>query len=272
MIEFEQLKFNNITRLDICLDFNNFENDMSAWQLISGFMSNKYVKNGKSTYKLIGEQKSNHIYEYLRFGSNSSACAAYLYCKTKEMNDVKFKGHIYESWVKNGIANDLDVWRLEFSIKEFNQILFDKTTGHYLQITLNELLLSEFKWELFWILYSKYFDFRINNNLANKSRMSRLDLFKIDKAKYIYYIDNQYINHDRSDKIFIKKLESVNCELRAIKADYEDEIKDLQRYVIEKKKLEKWAHEKGYYNYENEELMSKYYKDNEQSTINTLYK
>lgn len=272
IIEYEQLKFNNITRLDICLDFNIFENGLTPGQLIDGFLNNTYLKNGRGTYKLIGEQLSNHVYSYLRFGSNSSAVSAYLYDKTKEMKEVKFKSHIYESWVKNGIDNSQEVWRLEFSMKEFNNILINKESGEYVLIQLTSLLDSAFRWELFWILYNKYFDFRINNHLANKSRMNKLKLFNIDSSKYIYYIDNEYLNHDRSDKILIKKLESVNCELRAIKIDIADDVKDLQRYLIEKKHLEKWATEKGFYKDYNENLESQFYKENEKEQIKNLYK
>lgn len=270
LIEYENLKFNNITRLDICADFNTFEEDYNPHQLIVDFQSNTLLKNGRSKYKLIGEQFNKHVYSYLRIGENTSACAAYLYNKSKEMKEVKFKSYIYNSWVANGLEDFDNVWRLEFSIKEFNNVLISKETGEYLKITLDFLKDRSNIIHLYDVMYLKYFDFRINNGGANKSRMERKNLLNVDYVHYTYFIDNEFLNHDRSDKIFIKKLESVNNELRAIKADYLNELKDIQEYIIEKKKLEIWAIEKGFYTAQENVRTSQFYNENEKAQINNL--
>ena len=188
------------------------------------------------------------------------------------MQEVKFKSYIYNSWEANKLEDLDNVWRLEFSIKEFNNVLVSKDTGEFMEITLDFLKDRTNIVHLYDVMYLKYFDFRINNGLANKSRMERKKLINVDYVHYTYFIDNEYLNHDRSDKIFIKKLESVNNELRAIKADYLNEPKDIQEYIIEKKKLEKWSEEKGFYIPKNKIEKSTFYKENEESQIKALAK
>ena len=60
-------------------------------------------------------------------------------------------------------------------------------------------------------------------------------------------------------------------ELREIKADYELEIEAVKEYLIRKKNLEEWAKDRHFLRHDATELESEFYKENEKSTINSLY-
>ena len=61
------IKFNNfcmihniepkaISRIDLCADFNHFDNNLQAENFIRGFVENKYLKVGQTKYTLQGQQ------------------------------------------------------------------------------------------------------------------------------------------------------------------------------------------------------------------------
>lgn len=98
------IQFINISRLDLCADFNHFESYSDMQLFFQDFLNLKLWKIGQAKYKvcankaeqlegeyfkLIGKQSSRHTYQYLRFGSKVSKISAYLYNKTQEFRDRK---------------------------------------------------------------------------------------------------------------------------------------------------------------------------------------
>ena len=61
-------------------------------------------------------------------------------------------------------------------------------------------------------------------------------------------------------------------EIREIKGDYELEIEAVKEYLIRKKNLTEWAKDRQFLKTDDKELNSQWYKENEESTINSLYK
>ena len=271
MFEDESFIFNNLTRVDVCCDFAKFDNDVYPDELINNFLAEKWLKNNQSNFKLIGNQTYINTYSYLRFGSGTSSVSAYLYNKNQEFRDVKHKVYISEMWKKNGLFSAIDIWRLEFSIKEFNKVLTDKNTGQQIIIDLHFLSDKKNLITLYSALYDKYFDFRINTNTINKSRMQRVSLFMLESFTSCWYSERENLNSDRSDKIMIKKLHNMQNELREIKADYELEVEAVKEYLIRKKNLTEWAKDRNFIKTDEKDLNSEWYKENEQDTINSLY-
>ena len=267
----EDFIYNNITRLDLCMDFAKFDNELYPDEFIYNFFTDKYLKNNKTQYKIIGSQNYCNIPEYIRFGSGNSAVSSYLYNKSKEFRDVKHKAYISEMWSKNGLSSNCDIWRLEFSVKEFNTVLTDKSTGQQFKIDLNFLKDFNNILSLYSALYSKYFDFRKNDGKSNKSRMKKIELFELEDINTCWYSEREKLDTDRSDKIMIKKLDSMQNELRAIKSDYCNEVEAVKEYLIHKKNLEEWAKDRGYIIPYNSQLESRAYKENDKSQINSLY-
>ena len=271
MLYDENFVFNNFTRLDVCCDFAKFDNDVYPDELINNFLAEKWLKNNQSAFKLIGNQTYINTYSYLRFGSGTSSVSAYIYNKNQEFREVKHKAYISEMWQKNELISNTDIWRLEFSIKEFNKVLTDKNTGQQICIDLSFLSNNSNLITLYSALYDKYFDFRINSNTINKSRMQRVSLFMLEEFASCWYSERENLNSDRSDKIMIKKLHNMQNELREIKSDYELEVEAIKEYLIRKKNLEEWAKDRHFIRPDSADLESEFYKENEKATINSLY-
>ena len=271
MLEDESFIFNNLTRVDVCCDFAKFDNDIYPDELIYNYFTARWLKNNQAKAKFVVNQTYMTIPEYIRFGDGTSYVSSYLYNKIQEFKDVKHKAYISEMWEKNGLKSNTDIWRLEFSIKEFRKVLTDKNTGQQIVIDLSFLSDNNNLITLYSSLYDKYFDFRINANGLNKSRMKRVSLFMLESFSSCWYSERENLNSDRSDKIMIKKLHNMQNELREIKADYELEVEAIKEYLIRKKNLEEWAKDRHFIRPDDNDLNSEWYKENEKSTINSLY-
>lgn len=209
-----QLKIKGISRLDIALDVQRFNNNLKPHSLISGFLSNKYLKMGKAKYKLIGTQDDKHVFETLRFGGNISNVAVYLYNKSKELQDVKMKPYIVEKWKADGYDNKEDVWRLEISIKTNRANIINTSTGDVNKLTFQNCQKDSFINDVYYTFISQYFHFKHNDGSVNKSRMKSVNLLSEVRYDSLVRFLSEEVDSGRSDRIFLKHLEEYNCELR----------------------------------------------------------
>ncbi len=240
-----------ITRLDLAIDFNRFDyRNTKPEDFIRRFIGGRYLKLGKQNkYKLQGAQEENknkHVFEYLRFGSNESPVSVYMYNKSKEMDQVRFKPYIKDRWVQDKLNMEEDVWRLEVSIKGNQLKVADRKTAEIINVSLHELYIREDLLEkLFNAVIAKYFRFKVNDGNVNKSRMADIALFKdVFHDPDDIIIDREKKDHTRADKIFIRKLENVNNELRENPENYDpglsDKLKELQDWFISSRSLREY--------------------------------
>lgn len=241
------MTFKNFARLDLSLDFQTFENGMKPDLFIKRYLSGSVLKMGKAAkFKVVGTQSdSQHKFESLRFGSMFSELSYYLYNKTKEMEQVKWKAYIQDTWDKNGFNPELDVWRLEFSIKSGNKILVDANTGESKMIHSLETLQKDNMVILYQTLRDKYWQFVWNDGQQKKNRMRRLKLFT--ESKYNFHLCELEHHKDatRSTKIFIKKLEETATELRGADIEGVFAATWLKNKMISDYGLVNWAIQKG---------------------------
>ncbi len=208
----------NISRLDICSDFNRFQNNLHPNNFINYYLKNRYLKNGIVHHKLEGSQRFkgnwHQVSEYLRFGKASSEVSSYLYNKSLEMKQVKFKQYIFNSWLSNNINTNEDVWRLEFSLHPYRLGVIDFITGERISINYDAIKNAHFIQRLYINLIYKYFEFRRNTHIINKSEMPRVDLFIMPQQSFIF--DKTDGKHDstRADKILINKCLATFADLR----------------------------------------------------------
>ncbi len=231
----------NISRMDICADFQYFSNNLRPDNLIRKFVKNEIWKIGQAKYQLIGEQGSRHNYEYLKFGSNKSEVSVYLYNKSEEMRIVKMKNYIANGWAEAGYIEEVDTWRLEISLKSNNIKYLNKHTGEIEKCTWDNLLDTSYLVELYNCLINKYLEFRINDGQVRKDRMKRLKLFDNETSRYCVHLENRHNQTVKSDKIFVNKMEQVYSELRENESINEEEIKKFFLKFLEITQLE------GYY-------------------------
>ncbi len=181
MLNALDLKFNQISRLDVAMDFQKFDNGLNPENLIRRFVKNEYVKVGRGKFAIIGSQKVvQHRFEYMRWGSKSTGKQMYLYNKTNEFKETKDKRYIRELWEMEGLTGK-DVWRLELSITGNQQKATDTSTGEFKNINLFKIFSPDFLEELFMSGVNTLFSFRVNNQGKNISRMKELKLFKDDE-------------------------------------------------------------------------------------------
>ena len=196
----------NISRLDVCADFIKFKNNLKPSNLIRCFMQEKFLRNKRGKYTIIGSQRNVQEVEYLRFGSKTSDVNVYLYNKTKEMNEVKYKKYIAEKWQQLDNETNEDIWRLEVSLTSQALTYVDRNTSEIFKINLEMLKGAQFVEDLFYSLVLEYFEFRKNNGTKNKSRMPKVQL--IDRDVIVYERQKFALSKDitKRDKILLKNM------------------------------------------------------------------
>lgn len=213
------LSFKGLSRLDIAHDFNKFANNLLPQNLINRFLVRKWLHVGKQGFKVFGNGGVNQSFEYLRFGSNNSELAVYLYNKSVELQKVKDKPWIREFWSQLGLNQESDIWRLEISLKGNRLHYIDSQSGVIEKLTLDNVFDQEFLHHLYYSLINKYFKFVRSDTNSNVSRMKQVILFDECYNRFDFIKLNDKKESDRSIKIFIKKLEEFNSIVRKIKKD-----------------------------------------------------
>lgn len=221
--------FINISRLDLCADFNHFEDYPDMQDFFQDFLMTKLWKIGQAKYKvcadkaekiqgewfkMIGLQSSRHCYQYLRFGSKVSKVSAYLYNKTQEFRDVKRKNYIAEAWKANGIEESLEVWRLEFSLKGDGIKFLNKETKMWQSKSLEMVLDPIQRAQVFDALYCKYWEFRYNDGQKRKDRMQRANLLPIESSILKPVVIDCSDETSREEKRMISAIERTYDEVR----------------------------------------------------------
>lgn len=209
------LKLKNLTRLDLAIDFNTFKYGLLPNTFIDKFMKGDYIHNGRAKFDVIGRQGKINKFEYFRFGNPTSRCSIYLYNKSLEMQEMTFKQHIFEKWKANGLDVKRDIWRLEISLKTQNLDLINTETGEAVEFEINKCKDQEFLELIYKTTLSHYFRFKHKSKQKNKDRWKDVDLFNNITYDSRINFTSKLTDHDRSDKIFLRKLEQLNQELRS---------------------------------------------------------
>lgn len=204
--------YKSITRIDIALDFNNFDNGSTPEQFIDRYMKGKLAKVNQSNMSAHGADTwTERVVTSLKWGSPSSPVSTKMYNKSLEMKQKKDKEYIRQRWEEAGLDLSHDVWRIEFSLSSQMQTLqslksgemFKKSILHY--DTRERLLLQWF------ILYNKYFDFRtLKKNktkdgkviLVRKYLCPRVKLFNVNCASEAYVPKRNITKLKRPDRIW----------------------------------------------------------------------
>ena len=267
------LTVKGISRLDLCADFNRFNDYADPQDFIRDFLAVKIWKIGQAKYKVagkvanstkhtaryrrackkakdeqesfkvIGKQSARHNYQYLRFGSNVSDVSAYLYNKTQEFIDVKRKNYIVEQWDNNGIDSSQTVWRLEFSLKGNGIKFIDTTSGEFFQKTLDMVLDPVLREQLYNACFLRWWVFRYNDGQVRKDRMKPCNLLDIESSIYIPRVIQCSDETSRENKRMITAMEKTYDEIR-IKHQVRDlEIEAALQKVTDFVKLNAWRAE-----------------------------
>lgn len=211
----------SISRIDIALDFNQFDNGMKPDNFIMKYMRGKISKINQSNLSAHGtDQWAGRVFNSLKWGSPSSPVTTKLYNKTLELKQGEDKPYIRQRWEDAGLNTSQDVWRIEFSLSSQMQSLKSLKTGEVFRKSIMHYDSRERLLRQFFILYNKYFDFRklITNRKSDgklvyvrKYNCPRIELFRIDDAEP--YAPSRNITKkkrpDRIWKIIINRLDKI---------------------------------------------------------------
>lgn len=216
-LEAHKIQVLNISRVDICADFNKFHNGLHPITLIKQFLNSELRHIGRG----IGNAHFNHFakkegkysksylnYTGLNFGSNESAARAYLYNKSFELLTVKDKPYIRQLWKESGLTDtkDANVWRLEISIKSKGMAFKDKGTGEKYQIDKEKLTDTCEIATIFHTFARSLFSFIKNREgITNVTREPRIQLFNGEPYLNRCVLES-VSGGNRTERILIKQL------------------------------------------------------------------
>ena len=155
------------------------------------------------------------------------------------------KPWIEETWAECGL-NVNDVWRLEFSVNQFTKQIYCNETGLRIDNS-TDILNPEFFTSVFNQLCKDYFLFGTNNGGTRRNKIKILNLIDYNENRFCKLNFSESKESNRSDKIYIKKMYTINSEARG--DDFNNSIhrdKILQDFIITRSLVD-WADKKGYY-------------------------
>lgn len=125
-----------LTRVDICMDFEKFDEGDDPAKFLRRYLQNKYAKINQGNITAHGADRwDGQVWNSVSWGSPTSAIGTKFYNKTLEMYDPASntykKPHIRYAWYKCGLIDDFhnctkktadgqytpQIWRVEFSIR-----------------------------------------------------------------------------------------------------------------------------------------------------------
>ena len=169
----ENAKWHGFSRVDVCLDFQEFDNGQKPWEVIRDFGAGKIDCLSKAGGDVRREASADEQYSYMSLGSKRSDVRTYLYNKSKEMREVKYKTWIYETDMAAGLDPDRDIWRLEFSLTGQAFTWADAATGEDISLTMRDLQNDGYLCLFLGSLIQKYFGFIKHSTDKNRYRHER---------------------------------------------------------------------------------------------------
>ena len=212
--------FNRISRVDICLDFERFDEGDDPAKFLSRYLRNVYAKINQGNITAHGTDRWNgQVWNSVSWGSPTSAIGTKFYNKTMELYDAASgtyrKPHIRYAWLKCGLIDDFhkvmkqgkdgwytpQIWRLEFSIrssvKKWFTIELNGEEKNYQSIrnTLDMYNHREKLLVLFASLQKHYFHFRKFDSEMSKYDCPEKILFKWNGVQLTYIVGRDDIAH-----------------------------------------------------------------------------
>lgn len=209
--------YGNLTRVDICCDFNCFLYGDNPRNFILDYMKNIYTKTRITHIAAYGiDSDSCRIWNSISWASKTSAVRTKLYNKTVELREKGDKPYIRDHWRAAGLDLNKDVWRVEFSISSQMNSLRNRQTNEVYKLDMNSYETIQQRWYLFHCLAQQYFHFKIveyspEGTMIRKSRLKDKVLFSFKNCpSYIqpsHFSDCRDVN--RTDMIIIRRLEKI---------------------------------------------------------------
>lgn len=196
--------FKRIYRIDIALDFTQFDSGDKPHKFVRRYLNGIYRKVYQCTVASHGDDEWNTIkWNSISWGAKGSMVSTKLYNKTKELEESKnSKPYIRTVWMMSGLIDNpvyisknqddgtskhIDVWRLEFSLRSQcdGWIVID-TEQHHKQVKQHiphRLSLFDSKdklWQRFQDLCYHYFRFKYTEYADTDEKLSEEQLEQVN--------------------------------------------------------------------------------------------
>ena len=213
-------EFNRISRVDICMDFEKFDEGDDPAKFLARYFRQVYSKINQGNITAHGSDRWNgQSWNSASWGAPTSAIGTKFYNKTMELYDKATgtfrKPHIRYAWLKCHLIDDFhkclkrqadgwyqpQIWRLEFSIrssvKKWFTIELNGEEKHYQSIrnTLEMYDSREKLITLFASLSQHYFHFKYYDKELSKYDCRDKVLFKWDGVQLTYKVGRDDVAH-----------------------------------------------------------------------------
>lgn len=201
-----------IFRIDVALDFTQFDKGDDPQKFLKRYVSGKYSKVNQTNVSAHGSDKWEHReWQSISWGKPKSMISTKFYCKSIEMQQVKDKPYIRQAWWMCGLVdnpitmtktnNDGTtykplVWRVEFSIKSSAKKWYiieradtRKQTNIAMPHTLDIYDTKTKLLQVFASLANHYFHFKIFEEGKRKDRCKDKILFDFSYMDAFYKVD-----------------------------------------------------------------------------------
>lgn len=226
----------SITRIDLACDFNYLMHGLQPELFIRKYIRNSntgYIRCGSNKFSIIGEKMEQQTsFSYIRWGSRSSGVCTYLYNKSKELRETKYKPWIIERWRGAGL-NVKNVWRLEFSINSNGRGLRDIETGLVHSLFVDDVEQSIQLKSIFHTYAKKYFHFKKLRKDKYKYVKDMQDIELIDTSQSTGLIPCNLYDKVHTSSALRTAIEQIEIEKEAIsrntKKQDEQTVKAMER-------------------------------------------
>jgi hypothetical protein len=240
--------FNRIARVDICLDFEKFDEGDDPAKFLSRYLRQVYSKINQGNITAHGTDRwDGQLWNSVSWGSPSSAIGTKFYNKTQELYDPTSgtfkKPHIRYAWLQCGLIDDFhkvlkktedgwyqpQIWRIEFSIrssvKKWFTIELNGKERNYQSIrnTLDMYDCREKLVTLFAALQQHYFHFKHYEHGKRKDRCDDKVLFNWKGVQITYKVGRDDISSILGDGA--KKAKPYDTLLRKLREFRQGQVK-----------------------------------------------
>ena len=240
--------FNRIARVDICLDFEKFDEGDDPAKFLSRYLRQVYSKINQGNITAHGTDRwDGQLWNSVSWGSPSSAIGTKFYNKTQELYDPTSgtfkKPHIRYAWLQCGLIDDFhkvlkknedgwyqpQIWRIEFSIrssvKKWFTIELNGKERNYQSIrnTLEMYDCREKLVTLFAALQQHYFHFKHYEHGKRKDRCDDKVLFVWKGVQKTYKVGRDDITSILGDSA--KKAKPYDTLLRKLHEFRQGQVK-----------------------------------------------
>ena len=253
MLEQLNLKYEGITRLDLCVDLREFANGWHPLELLRNYRKNRAVKHGSRRYadwrtapfahhEVKGQithdlMSEEHVTHCVTWGGSQSDVHVKMYNKSHELSTVKDKPYIKRFWREAGLEGTGDVWRVEISVCRRSKYVKDKELGEILPMDLRMCLTERSRREVFMALARKHFRWRLFEHGKMAYNAPEIELFCIENnAEYTPAAPISKPTPSRTAKVcanYLEKLVStVDIEKFMPHRNYNTEILEAAHEIL----------------------------------------